>query len=422
MADEAPIELEIDTLGHLGEGVARRANGALYVPYALPGERVRARASGERGTLVDLLQPSARRAAPICRYFGECGGCAAQHMDAALYAQWKRDIVVRALAQARVEAEVAPLVDAHGEGRRRATFHARFTPRGATVGYMQARTHRVVAIDACPILAPAMEEALGAARAIAAALRPRAKPLDLLITATLAGLDVEIRGAGPLDFSLQEDLVAAAKRRDLARLANHRDVLIERRPPQIAMGAARVTPPPGAFLQATEEGERVLAVLALAAMKGGRVVDLFSGCGAFALRLAESRQVHAVEIDGAALAALARAARETASLRPMTTETRDLFQRPLTRRELQRFDAILFDPPRAGAAAQTAEIAASGVETVVAVSCNPATFARDAKILVDGGYRLGSVAPIDQFRFSPHVEIVAVFARPARRRARGILG
>jgi 23S rRNA (uracil1939-C5)-methyltransferase len=422
MADDALVELEIATLGRLGEGVAQTAAGAVYVPYALPGERVRARVAGERGTIEDIVETSADRAPPICPYFGECGGCATQHMDVALYAHWKRDIVGRALAQARIPAEVAPLVDAHGAGRRRATFHARFTPAGATVGYMKARAHRVVAIEKCPILAPAMGDALNVARAAAAPLRRLGMPLDILITATLNGLDVQIRGAGPLDFTLEENLFAVAKYHDLARLANHRDALVERRPPQVAMGAALVTPPPGAFLQATEEGERVLAALALKAIKGERVVNLFSGCGAFALRLAETRQVHAVEIDEAGLAALARAAGETARLRPITTEARDLFSRPLTRQELQRFDGVLFDPPRAGAAAQSAEIAASGVPTIVAVSCNPATFARDAKILVDGGYRLGTVTPIDQFRFSPHVEIVGVFTRPAKKRARGLLG
>jgi 23S rRNA (uracil1939-C5)-methyltransferase len=422
MADDALVELEIAALGHLGEGVAQTAAGAVYVPYALPGERVRARLAGERGIIEEIVETSPHRVAPICPYFGECGGCATQHIDRGLYTQWKRDIVVRALAQARVRAEVAPLIDAHGAGRRRATFHARFTRTGATVGYMQARAHRVVAIEECPILAPTMGDALNVARAIAAALRGLGKPLDILITATLNGLDVQIRGAGPLDFTVEEDLFSVAKRADLARLANHGDVLIERRAPQIAMGAALVTPPPGGFLQATDEGERVLAELALAAIKGERVVDLFSGCGAFALRLAGTRHVHAVEIYNAALAALARAARDTPNLQPITTEARDLFRRPLARQELQRFDTILFDPPRAGAAAQAAEIAASGVASVVAVSCNPATFARDAKSLVDGGYRLETVTPIDQFRFSPHVEIVGVFTRPARKRTRGLLG
>src|SRR5579872_524764 len=421
--DEATLaDVTIAVLGRRGEGVAERAQGPLYIPYALPGERVGARVSCERGHLIEIRQASAHRARPICRYFGDCGGCAAQHMDAELYAQWKRGLVVRALAQAGVAAEVAPLVDAHGEGRRRATFHARYADGAVAVGYMQARAHRIVAIEECPILASGMADALRSARDIAKALRPLAKPLDLSIAAGLTGLDIDLRGAGPLDFGARQELVALAERRDLARLSNHGEIFVERRPPEIAMGKARVKPPPGAFLQATEEGERMLAALAIAAVRGERIADLFSGAGAFALRLAESRNVHAVDIDSAALAALARAARESQGLRPISTEARNLFERPLTRQELGRFDAVLFDPPRAGAAAQAAEIAASGAPSVVAVSCNPATFARDAKILLNGGYQARSVTPIDQFRFSPHVEIVGVFARPAKKRARGLLG
>jgi 23S rRNA (uracil1939-C5)-methyltransferase len=421
--DEATIkELDIRALGHRGEGVAKGAQGPIYVPYALPGERVRARVSGERGSLDEIVARSPQRIAPVCRYFGDCGGCATQHMAKGLYAQWKRDILVRALAQARVETEVAPLFDAHGEGRRRATFHARFNGGQVVVGYMQARAHRIVAIDECPILAPAMARALANAREIAAILDKVGKPLDISITATLTGLDVDLRGAGPLDFATRQALIGLADRLDLARLSNHGDVLIERNAPAVAMGAALVRPPPGGFLQATEEGERVLAALAIAAIKGGRVADLFCGAGAFALRLAERCSVHAVEIDESALAALARAAGEAPRLRPISCEARDLFREPLTRAELERFEAVLFDPPRAGAAAQAAEIAASGVAAVVAVSCNPATFARDARILLDGGYRLDSVTPIDQFRFSPHVEIVGAFSRPPAKRGRKLLG
>ncbi len=427
--DETIVDLEIAALGHRGEGIAEGAAGPIYVPYALAGERVSARVAGDRAVLVEILRASPDRIAPVCPYFGDCGGCAAQHMAPTLYARWKRDILVRALAQARVEAEVRaeeeeqPLIDAHGEGRRRTTLHARFTADGIKVGYMQARAHRIVAVEACPILAPSMAKALASASQIANALRDLGKPLDIAIAATLTGLDIDLRGAGSLAFGARRSLIAAADRLDLARLSNHGEILIERRAPDVAMGAARVTLPPGAFLQATSEGERVLTALAIDALKGGRVADLFCGAGAFALRLAESRQVHAVEIDAEALAALVSAGRETPRLRPITHERRDLFRRPLPRQELSRFDAILFDPPRAGAAAQAAEIAASEAPSVVAVSCNPATFARDARILIDGGYRLETVTPIDQFRFSPHVEIVGAFARPpAKKRAKGLLG
>jgi 23S rRNA (uracil1939-C5)-methyltransferase len=422
---ESPAqELSIDDLGHRGEGLVRSARGAIYIPGALPGERVLARIEGDRGRLIAVLAPSSDRVAPICPYFGDCGGCATQHLAPALYAEWKRQILAGALAQAHVVAPLGPLVDAHGEGRRRATFHARFEADGdrVEVGFMRARAHKIVEIESCPVLAPAMSGALAAARALAECLRGVGKPLDINVTATLSGLDVDVRGCGALDFSARQALIDAASRLDLARLANHGEVVIELRAPEVLMGAARVRPPPGGFLQATVEGERILAELTLAAMQGAhRVADLFCGVGAFALRLAADHDVHAVEIDRPARAALARAAAATRGLRPVTCEARDLFRRPLRRDELASFDAVLFDPPRAGAQAQSRELAASAVRTIVAISCNAASFARDMGILAAGGYRIESVAPIDQFRFSPHIEIVGVLRKPpAGRSAKGL--
>jgi 23S rRNA (uracil1939-C5)-methyltransferase len=422
MGEAALVELAIASLDHRGEGLAKRKNGAPRLAYALPGERVIARLDGQGAVLIEILEASPERVAPICRYFGECGGCAAQHMSPSLYQAWKRGILERALAQAQIEVDIGPLIDAHGEGRRRATFHARFTGE-RVVGYMQARAHRIVAIEDCPILAPSMSKALSATRRLAAVLAGAGKPLDLSATASLGGLDIVIRGAGELDFSVRRGLVEAAAELDLARLSTHGEVLVERRPPEILMGPATVVPPLGAFLQATAEGERALAALAMAAIDGERIADLFSGVGAFALRLAERRIVHAVEIQGAALDALTRAQRRTPRLCPVSVEARDLFQRPLTRQELSPFDAVLFDPPRAGAAAQAAELAASNVPRVIAISCNPGTFARDARILIEGGYRLQRVTAIDQFRFSPHLEIVGAFSRAeSPKRKRSIFG
>jgi 23S rRNA (uracil1939-C5)-methyltransferase len=425
--DLSTQELLIEGLGHLGEGFAP---GPIYVPGALPGERVLAQVNGERGRLVDLLSLSADRIAPICDYFGDCGGCATQHLGPALYSPWKREILVQALARAGVTAPVGPLIDAHGEGRRRATFHARFAPDGAhlTLGFMQARSHRIVEIQSCPVLAPGMSGALEAGRALGAALRGIGKPFDVNMTATLAGLDIDVRGCGPLDRPTQQKLIDTANRLDIARLSNHGETIVERRAPEVDMGPARVRLAAGGFLQATEAGERFLGEIALDAVRSAkRVADLFCGAGAFTLRLAALHDVHAVEIDRRALAALTRAANATRGLRSIACEERDLFHRPLAGDELKSFDAVLFDPPRAGAEAQSRQLASSSVTTVVTISCNAATFARDAGILVAGGYRLESIAPIDQFRFSPHVEIIAVLRKPIapRRRkgpAKGLLG
>jgi 23S rRNA (uracil1939-C5)-methyltransferase len=431
MDDQQPQNLTVVSLGHRGEGLVRSAHGPVYIPGALPGELVLAQIRGERGKLLQILQPSLERIAPICPYFGECGGCATQHLGYELYVNWKEQIVSGALAHAGVEAPLSALIDGHGDGRRRAIFHARFAADCAhvEVGFMQARTHRIIEIEACPILAPGMAGALGAARTLAECLRGVGKPLDINVTATLSGLDIDIRGCGAIEFPARQKLIEAVDRLDIARLSNHGETVIERRAPEILMGSVSVCPPPGGFLQATFEGERILARLTLDALQGARrVADLFCGSGAFALRLASHHDVHAVEVDGTALAALTRAASAAHGLRPITCEARDLFRRPLGRDQLKRFDAVVFDPPRAGAEAQSRELAASVVETIVAISCNAASFARDMNILTEGGYRLESVTPIDQFRFSPHVEIVGVLRRPpaAKRpkgvRAKGLLG
>lgn len=411
--------LVVERLGARGEGVARTPRGLVFTPYALAGETVLAEVDGERGRLVEVLQPSPDRIAPFCPYYGECGGCAVQTLARAPYLDWKRALLADALRNAHVETEIAATVDAHGAGRRRVVFHARFGFGAPKVGFMRARAHDIVAIGGCPLLAPALAEAPQIAREIADVLVNVGKPLDIAITATDGGLDVDLRGCGPLEFALTQRLVALASAGDLARISNHGVIVIERRQPHLKIGRADLVLPAGAFLQATRDGEEALASLAIAAIGGAKkVADLFAGVGTFALRLAERAETHAVEHDAAALAALSRAARNAQGLKRLTTEARDLFRRPLTPAELQTFDAVLFDPPRAGAEAQAKELGKSDVALVVGVSCNAQTFARDAKQLIDGGYALERAIPVDQFRHSPHVEIVGIFRRAPRRKAK----
>ena len=408
--------LVIGRLGHRGDGVADGADGAIYVPGALPGETVEVEKVGghpDRRRLVRVEAASAARIAPICQHFGVCGGCAVQHWDPVQYRAWKRDLVVAALRQAAVEAPVGELIDAHGDGRRRAVFHARRgTHEVLEVGFSAARAHRLVPIDRCPILAKSLDGALKAAWAIAETLGPARKPLDIQVTATDAGLDIDVRGSGPLTAALVTALARVAERHDLARVTRHDELVAQRRPPTLRIGRAVVTLPPAAFLQATAEGEAVLARLVRAACADvTKIVDLFAGVGPFALRLAERARVVAVDDDEAALFALKRAAASTAGLKPVEVEARDLFRRPLAASELKGFDAVIFDPPRQGAEMQARELAASGVPLVIAVSCHPGTFARDVRSLTDRGYRLTAVTPVDQFRYAAHVEIVARLER-----------
>jgi len=408
--------LYIARLGRRGDGIADTAAGPVYVPYTLPGETVEVEAAPghpDRRNLLRVEIESPDRAAPVCRHFGICGGCAVQHLPAARYRAWKRDLVVAALADARLEADVGELIDAHGAGRRRAVFHARRGTHDVLVtGFAALRAHHVVAIDQCPVLSPGLAGALDAAWAIAEILTVQGKPLDIQATATDAGLDIDVRGSGPLPPTLMEALAQVAEGHRLARLTRHGELVAQRAVPTVRMGRAGVALPPGAFLQATAAGEQALADVVLAqTTKARRVADLFAGVGPFALRLAERATVVAADGDEAAISALSRAAAATPGLKPVTTERRDLFRRPFLARELERFDAVVFDPPRQGAEAQARELAGSAVPLVIAVSCNPTTFARDAKILVDGGYRLAAVVPIDQFRYSAHVEIAARLER-----------
>ena len=410
--------LAIAEVGHRGDGVARTPAGLVYVPYTLPGETAEVEewpGHPDRRRLVRIEAASHERVAAICPHFGACGGCALQHWAAAPYREWKRGLVVGALAQAGFAAAgalVDPLIDAHGEGRRRAVFHAwRRTHDVIEVGFAALRTHHLVAIDACPVLARALDGALAAAWAIGEALAAAGKPLDIQVTATEAGLDVDVRGSGPLAPARMSELARLAAAHRLARLTRHGETVALRSPPTLTMGRARVVLPPGAFLQATLAGEAALAALVLEHCGSAKnVADLFAGVGPFALRLAEGAKVMAADNDEDAVAAL-RAAAKTPRLKPITVERRDLFQRPFLARELAGLDAVVFDPPRQGAEKQARALAASQVPIVIAVSCNPATFARDARILAEGGYRLTRVTPVDQFLYSAHVELVARFER-----------
>lgn len=404
-------ELTIDHVGHRGDGVSVD-RPPLYVPFTLPGENVAAEPSGERCRLVAVKSASADRIDPFCPYFTRCGGCAIQHWQPAAYQAWKRQIVIDTLAQARIDCAVDPLVDAHGAGRRRATLHARYRDGETLVGFAEAGSHALVAIDACPILDPALGGAVAAARAIADLLKPMAKPLDIQITAADNGLDVDVRGSGPVSTAIIAKLSACAAEHRLARLTRHGELVLMQQPPVVAIDSARVVLPPGAFLQATAAGEQILGALVLQHCKGAKTVaDLFCGIGPFALRLATKAKVMARDSDAGAIAALQAAVKATSGLKPIKAEVRDLFRRPLVAQELRDIDAVVFDPPRAGAQSQAERLAASRVPVVVAVSCNVQSFARDARILIDGGYRLHAVTPVDQFRHTPHVELVARFTR-----------
>jgi 23S rRNA (uracil1939-C5)-methyltransferase len=404
-------------MGARGDAVADCAEGPVYVPYALPGERVLARVSGARADVLNVLESSPERQAAACRHFGRCGGCQLQHWREDAYLAWKRSQVVDALSKRGLGgAEVEDTIPAWGEGRRRAALHAARQGGQVRIGFIERGGARLTPITECPALAPGLETIVLRLAPLAELALPQRGEITLQCLLTDAGVDVAIKGAGgahALHRAALEALTAAAGELQLARLSMDGEVVVERARPVLRMGRTLVNPPPGAFLQPTALGEDMLARLVLDALDGvERVVDLFSGVGTFALRLAECAQVTAVESDSDMLAALKRAADGAAgALKDVTILRRDLLRTPLSSLEMKKFDAAVIDPPRSGARLQAEQIARAPVRRLAYVSCDPASFARDVKILVDHGFALTRVTPVDQFRWSPHVEVVGALER-----------
>lgn len=394
------------------------ASGPLYAPLTLPGERVSAHVRGDRATVEAVLQASPERVAPPCPHFGSCGGCALQHWAHGPYLAWKVEQVRLALGREGLEAEFAPAFAAPPGARRRLALHAR---RGkydaARLGFKARRSWSLVDITVCPIADPRLVAALpGLARFAAPLLEhPQSAP-TLHVTLTETGLDVAVTGveakAGGLSADARRRAAEAAATADLARATLNGEGLYLARAPLVRFGRATVALPPGGFLQAVAAAEEVMAAFAVQAVAGAaRVADLYCGSGAFTFRLAEGASVLALDAAEPAVRALSAAAGGVPGLKAITAQARDLGRRPLLAAEIKRVDAVVFDPPRAGAPEQAAQIAASTVPRAVAVSCNPVTFARDAAILARGGFRLQRVLPVDQFLWSPHIELVGVFTR-----------
>ena len=399
-------EMVIDRLNVRGEGVAE---GHPPVPRVLPGEKVSV--SPEK---VQILDPSPQRVSPPCRHYKACGACALQHAADDFVAHWKASVIAQGLAAQGLETEIRPTVTSPPGSRRRATLHGRRTKKGALVGFNARASDVIVEVPDCQVLHPQILAALPALEALTRLAATRTAGVDLAVTASEAGPDVRVTGGRAADGPLLVDLAALAGQYGLARLTYGDEPVAMREPPAQAFGPARVTPPPGAFLQATSHGEAALlaAIEEAIGPEQSRIADLFAGCGTFSLPLARHAEVDAYESDAALIASLDAGWRGTGgALRRTTAHRRDLFRQPLLPDELAAFSAVVIDPPRAGAEAQHAALADSTVPRIAAVSCNPVTFARDARRLAEGGYRLDWVQPVDQFRWSAHVELAAQFTR-----------
>jgi 23S rRNA (uracil1939-C5)-methyltransferase len=402
--------VEITRLGHAGHGVT--ADG-LYVPYTVPGDVVQVERNGERARLLEIERAGPARGNAVCGHFMRCGGCALQHMEAASYLAWKEDLVRTALAQRGfADAPIDPIRAVAPGTRRRAAFKARKAGTDMLLGFYEPDSHRLVDISECPVLLPELAQRLPAMRALLGGLLTSGETAELHATVASNGVDLSLKWKRPRTPDLLMDLGAFARELDLARLTWNGEPVSIAREPVLRIGRFAVALPPEAFLQPTREGEAILQALVQEHVgSAATVADLFCGVGTFALALADTRNVHATDMGEAMLVALGEAAKHGKA--KLTVEHRDLFRRPLLAAELARFQAAVIDPPRPGAKAQAEQLAASAVPKLVYVSCNPASFARDARILTNGGYRLTRITPVDQFLWSPHVELVAGFQRGA---------
>lgn len=398
------MSVTIDHIGGRGDGIAK---GPIYVPYSVTGDVLELKLNGKRGRIKKIITPSPHRIEPICDHFGECGGCLLQHVEYQHYALWKAGLVRTALEHRGFEKPeiLAPLISPPAS-RRRARLHA----KDGVLGFSERGSHRIIDIQKCPVMVPEIVAMLDPLRGF---LKGRDN-MTVHITCADNGLDVVLEGKGEPDLDLRMDIAAFAESNDLARISwldtslkkTLFEMLAERRKPLVKFGNRDITPPPGSFLQATQEGQQALiAHVKRDTAQSTRVVDLFSGCGTFSVALEDDCMVHAVENDDMMLN------RQKGSAR-LTTEVRDLFKRPLLPHELKKYDTAIIDPPRMGAQDQVKEIAqCDALERVIMISCNPISFARDVRILVDSGFQMGPVQPVDQFLFTPHLEMICTLIR-----------
>ncbi len=418
------ISLRIEAVGARGDGYAEVDGKPVFVPLTVAGDELRVRITGEtaagfRGEIIELERPGPGRADPPCPHFGPCGGCALQHLDMTSYRAWKDALVPKALSQRGLEAEeIRPTHWIEPGTRRRVVMTALAAGGALKLGFNERYSHKVVDLRHCQIMTPSLFSAVAPLRAALTAVPSGRAGLTVTLSETDSGLDLLLEGEKELNLAAREALAALAEELDLARLSwreakGEVEPVAQRRAPKLSFGGVEVTPPPGGFLQPSRAGEAALGGLLLEGRPDGarRLLDLFSGCGSFSFPLLGEGSLRAADGDAAAIAALSNAARLPALQGRVETEQRDLFRRPFMADELVDFDVVVFDPPRAGAQAQAEHLASSRVPVLLAVSCNPSTFARDARVLVDGGYRLRWVAPVDQFVWSPHLELVAKFER-----------
>ncbi|WP_068080747.1 class I SAM-dependent RNA methyltransferase [Polycladidibacter stylochi] len=411
---------KISHMAHKGDGVAVTPNGEVYVPFTLPGEVVSLKLEGKRARLEQIVSTSDARVAPVCGHFGVCGGCNLQHMSDELYSEFKQNLVREALLDRGLELPLDGVQISPRHSRRRAVFTATRAGHKILLGFHEARSHKLVDLQECPVLDKRIVSRIGDIKKLASLCLPRKGDVKLTVIASETGLDIAIQSDEKTAHKRLLELSQATMALNFARVTLNGEMVLEAKQPTLAMGKATVPIAPGGFIQATQQAEDAMSALVMEGLRGCKnVADLFCGVGTFSFHIAEKAKVCGYESDKNALKAFDMARRQVKGLKSIHFEQRDLFRRPLTAQELYNFakgfDGVVFDPPRAGAHAQAKELAKSKVRKIVAISCNPASLARDLKELIDGGYSVKKVVPIDQFIYSAHVEVVALLERVTKK-------
>lgn len=422
-----PVEVTIYAIGAKGDGLGKDDAGHdYYVPYSAEGDVLKVRITGKReenftATILDIITPGPGRTEAPCPYYTQCGGCNLQHIDKETYTKWQSQKVGHTLQRSQISHNLdAPVLIEAGH-RRRASFAVMKKGKKIVFGFNAKNSHRIEEIDACLLLTEQLNDLIGPLRDLLPRIMKREGRGDIIINYPNQSADIVFALPGPLELRIHQELVGFAEKHDIARLSwqengkGEAELVAQRRAVTTTFGKATVELPAGPFLQPSKDGENALVEFALSALnEEKKILDLYAGCGSFTFALAQKGVVHAVESHAPALKALELSAGRAGLGGRITTEVRDLDRQPLMDKELAKYDAVLFDPPRAGAREQARCLADSDIPLIIAISCNPATFGRDAATLREGGYRIERVLPVDQFTWSDHVEVAAILRKDVK--------
>jgi 23S rRNA (uracil1939-C5)-methyltransferase len=421
MKDNTNNQVTIESLGSAGDGIAELCGKKLFVLYTAPGDVVEVELLSNKkahAKIKKLYTHSSKRQDPACQHFTQCGGCSLQHVKEDYYTQFKTEIVEKLLSEIGAKTTIAPLISVKEKSRRRAEFKVQYKKGQPQIGFFSAQSHQLIALEECPVCEDSITQLLPSLKECINQLSPHISSLSLTILDK--GVDITIATTKNLSLNDQELLKDWAKKQSVTRISSHpvadnqyHHTFYDTQNNTITFDKVAVAIPPGAFIQASSTAQEAIITYVKKYLEQCHyIADLYAGCGCYSASLApHCNHVWAYEGVQSMVSALHNASIANALSNKITATTRDLFKNPLKPHELQRFDGVVINPPRNGALAQIKQLQLAKVPTIVMVSCNPTTFKRDARHLIENGYELSEITPIDQFYWTPHLELVAKFEK-----------